>query len=480
VRVRSGRYPDRAALALLTTGLLTSALLAACDSSASSDAASPSSRSASPSGSPGFSGTTSGTPGSSGTTSGPPQLPPQTLTLGVIGSPGEIDQYRTLAETYAPVARRVTVKVEGWPGDAAMLASFREGERVPDVFLADLRHLTYVTEHQLAQPVDQLLDDRGFDFGDEYPRSSLTAFSTDNRLQCLPYGVQPAVVFYNRRLVKLGRIKNDPPAPGQGWTIEQFAAAGRWAVAHHPGIAGIHLDADLPGIAPFVYSGGGALYDDATEPTSLALSSTPDLQALIKTVRALQEPGALLTPAQLERHTPQEWFRRGRLALLEGTRRMVPDLRTAADLDFDVMPMPSLGTSATVGSLTGMCLSQHPRDVSTAADFLVYANSPEALALVAYGGYLQPANQTVALSDAFQQPDRLPRHAGVFTFSVKSMVYPPLVASADQVERTVDPLLDEMLHGTPEEVPRYARQIDRASYRILGPRFGPSASPSVG
>jgi multiple sugar transport system substrate-binding protein len=385
-----------------------------------------------------------------------------------------------MAETYEPLSRHVTVKVEGWPNDAAMLDSFRNGEKVPDVFLANRRHLGYLTQHQLVQPVDQLLDDRGFDFGDEYPRSSLTAFGSDNRLECLPYGVQPAVIFYNKRLVKFGQIKNDAPTPGQGWTLDQFAAAGRWAVNHHPGIAGIHLDPDLSGIAPFVYSGGGELYDDTDHPTSLALSDPTNLQSLTQTVRALREPGWALTPAQLERHTPEEWFMRGKLAMLEGTRRMVPDLRAAGHLDFDVMPMPSLGTSATVGSLTGMCLSQHPGDVATAADFLVYANSPGALSLVAFGGYLQPANQTVALSDAFQQPDRLPRHAGVFTFSVKSMVYPPDLAASDDLEVVVDPLLEEMLGGSVSEVPRLARRIDRASYRILGPTYGPSASPSGG
>jgi multiple sugar transport system substrate-binding protein len=129
-----------------------------------------------------------------------------------------------------------------------------------------------------------------------------------------------------------------------------------------------------------------------------------------------------------------------------------------------------------------MCISASARDVSTAADFLVYANSPGALALVAYGGYLQPANQTVALSDAFQQPGRLPQHASVFTFSVKSMVYPPLVGPADELELAVDPLVAKLLDGTPQQVPRLARRIDRASYRILGPKLGPSplASQSAG
>jgi multiple sugar transport system substrate-binding protein len=407
----------------------------------------------------------------------PPQLPPETLTFGVIGSAGEIDQYRTMAETYAPPSRKVTVKIESWPNDAAMLESFRQGTPVPDVFIATRRHLSYLTEHQLVQPVDQLLDDRGFDFGDEFPRSSLTAFGSDNRLECLPYGVQPSVVFYNTKLVKLGRIKN-PPTPGQGWSLDQFAAAARWATDHHPGVAGSYLDPTLNGLAPFVYSGGGDLFDDDNQPTSLALSDDTNVGTLTRTVRAVNAAGSTLTQQQLEKHTPLEWFTRGRLALLEGTRRMVPDLRAVDGLRFDVMPMPSVGTSATVGNLTGLCLSQHAHDVATAADFLVYASSPGALALVSFGGYLQPADQAVALSDAFQQPGQQPRHASVFTFSVKSMVYPPAIGQWDDLELAVDPLVETLLDSRPSAVPQLTRQIDRASYRILGPRLGPSASPS--
>lgn len=451
------------ATALATAALLCAGVLAACDSTSST-----ADSSASP---------TSGSTSPTAPSSSPSLLPPRTLTFGVIGSAGEIDQYRTMAETYAPLERRVTVNVEGWPNDAAMLASFRSGEPVPDVFLASRRHLDYLVHNQLIQPVDQLLDDRGFDFGDEYPRSSLTAFANDNRLQCLPYDIQPSVIFYNTKLVKLGQIRDDPPTPGEGWTVDQFAAAGRWAVNHHPDVAGIHLDPTLLGLAPFVYSGGGELYNDSTDPTSLAFSDDTNEESLTQTVRALDAPGATLSEQQLEKHTPLEWFTRGRLALLEGDSRMVPDLR-ASGVRFDVMPMPSLGTSATVGQLTGMCLSSSAKDVATAADFLVYANSPGALDLVSFAGYLQPANQTVALSDAFQQPRQLPRHASVFTFSVKSMVYPPIVSQSDELDLAVEPLLDQMLNDTPLEVPRMARKIDHASYRVLGPKFGPSLSPS--
>jgi multiple sugar transport system substrate-binding protein len=449
---------------LLTPPLaLCAVLLASCDSGSSSGAGAP---------------TSSPTTSSAPTSTAPTRLPKQTLTFGVVGSPDEVEPYRQMAALFAPSVRDVTVRIQSWPSDTAMMAAFRDGARVPDVVIASRRDLTWLNDHQKLQPVDQLLDDRGFDFGDEYPRSSLTAFAGDNHLNCLPYGISPSVIFYNKALVKLGRIRTDPPTPGQGWSLDQFAAAARWAVVHHPGIAGAYVDPSLSGVSPFLYSGGGQLFDDTEEPTSLAFSEETNQASLDQTVRVLSRPRMALTRAQLRQRPAVEWFRKGRLALLEGSRRIVPQLRTQLGLDFDVMPMPSLDTSATVGGLTGLCVSRDAHDTATAADFLVYASSTEALGLVASGGYLQPANQTVALSDEFQQPGRLPEHASVFTFSVKSMVYPPLLGEWEELDEAVDPLIDRLLRGRPAAVPRTSRRIDRASYGVLGPTFGPSAPAS--
>ena len=156
----------------------------------------------------------------------------------------------------------------------------------------------------MIQPIDQLLDDRGVDFGDDYPRSTLTAFGLDNRLDCLPYGVEPSVIYYNKRLVKLRQVSADPPVPGQGWSLDQFAATARWAVSRHPQAAGAYVDPTLGGVAPFVLSGGGQIFDGATPPTTLTLSSDASQQALIRTVRVMHRPGISLTPQQLAEKTP--------------------------------------------------------------------------------------------------------------------------------------------------------------------------------
>jgi multiple sugar transport system substrate-binding protein len=456
---------SRALTGLAAAGLLgASGLLAACGSGSSSDAGSPASTS----------------PPTSSPTSIPTRLPEETLTFGVVGSDAEVEAYRQMTSLFAPLSKQVTVHVESWPDETAMMAALRGGAKPPDVFLAARRDLLWLTQHGSIQPVDHLLDDRGVNLGDDYPHDSLTAFASDNRLQCLPYAIEPSVIYYNKHLVKFAQMKADPPTPGQGWSLDQFGATARWAVRHHPGVSGLYVGPSLAGLAPFVYSGGGQLYDNATTPTSLALSSSASLAALTQALLVLGKPSLTLSPSQLAQRTPLEWFERGKLAMLAGTRDVVPELRTTLGFNFDVMPMPSLGSAATVGSVTGLCVSRQASDSATAAQFMVYASSPDALGEVASAGYLQPANQSVALGDDFQQPGRLPVHATVFTFGVKSMVYPPVVEQPDVLSQAVDPLVAQLFGTDPTRLPHETRLIDKVSQPILGPppSTGPSGSVS--
>jgi multiple sugar transport system substrate-binding protein len=192
-----------------------------------------------------------------------------------------------------------------------------------------------------------------------------------------------------------------------------------------------------------------------------------------------------VTQGDLGGLTPLQLFEHGHLAMLVGSREIVPELRATPGLHFDVMPMPTLGSPATSGAQTGLCISRTAPDPGTAADFLVYASSPPALSRMARTGYMQPANQTVALSNAFLQPGLPPRHAEVFTFGVKSMVYLPLIDRWDGLEEALNPLVGQLFHTTrPSEILDLSRRIDRRSRPVLRPLAtespSPTASPQAG
>ena len=101
------------------------------------------------------------------------------------------------------------VSLRSWTSREDMMADLRGGStaQLPDVFMASRSDLAWLQDKQLTQPVDELLDERGVDFGDGYSRDALEAFSADNRLQCMPYAISPMVIYYNTKLVDFAKMQ---------------------------------------------------------------------------------------------------------------------------------------------------------------------------------------------------------------------------------------------------------------------------------
>lgn len=413
------------------------------------------------------------------------------LTLGVYGPASEVEGFRATAEDWNETAKHAEhpeVKVRAWPDHQAFREAVTSGAELPDVFLASRSDLDWLLENDYTQPVDELLDERGVEFGDDYSRDALQAFSANDRLQCMPYSVSPMVMYYNKDLVDFDRMRKrglDAPAEDAGgWSFEQFAAAADFASRPGRGTKGVHIAPTLRGLTPFIESGGGSVFDDPAAPTSLTLSSDASKAALGRTLELLRNPQVTLDEEQLARADPLSWFERGKLGMLPGYRGLVPQLRQVPGLDFDVMPMPVLDSGATVGDVAGLCLSSKTASTPLAADLMVHELSPASVARVSSTGYLAPANLEVALSDDFLQPGRRPEHAQFFNTSVRSMRFAPLVDALPELEQTIRPQLDQLVYGVGVlDLDGLTQQIDEASRPILDPDFvsespEPSESPS--
>ena len=195
----------------------------------------------------------------------------------------------------------------------------------------------------------------------------------------------------------------------------------------------------------------------------------------------LRDPKLSLSAEMLSEKTPLEWFREGRLGMIAGYRDLVPQLRPTGVLDFDVMPMPVVDDAATVGDLTGICISRDTANVAESADFLVNFISTESVSAVAAAGYLAPANTKVALSDAFLQVGRAPVHSGVFNNSVRSMRIPPLLSNFADLEAAVIEPLKQLMEVEVPDLDLLTEQIDEASQTVLAPPGGlESPSPDDG
>ncbi len=413
---------------------------------------------------------------------------PRQVTFGAFGSDEEVAALQDVVDSFNASSTTRTVTLTSWPDHESALEDVLAGN-APDVFLASRIDLGQLVEADAVRPVSLLLDERGVDFGDRFSRDAVDAFALDDELQCMAYSVSPMVIYYNTDVVDFERMERrglDVPAVDDNgardrWTLAEFAAAAQFA-SRRGDRRGVWIDPTLQGLAPFIYSGDGSVFDDDREPTSLAFSDDATREALSQTLAILRDPTITPTNAQLARATPVQLFKRGELAMIAGFRNLVPQLRAADDLAFDVLPMPTLDTRATVGDISGLCISEESTVQGDAADFIAYAVSDAAIAKVASTGYIVPANTQVASSADFLAPGLEPANAEVFNSSIRYMEVPPFIDQRFELVDAVTPLLERLVTAPGVlDLELTTEQIDQASRMVLSPdeeTESPSESPS--
>lgn len=401
---------------------------------------------------------------------------PRQITFGAFGSDEEVAAFQDVVDAFNATSTTRVVTLKSWPDHESALEDVLAGE-APDAFLTSRIDLGQLVDAQALQPVSLLLDERGVDFGDRFSRDAVDAFAMDDELQCMAYSVSPMVIYYNTDIVDFDKMERRaydvPTADDEGvrdrWTLAEFAAAATFA-SRRGDRRGVWIDPTLQGLAPFIYSGDGEVFDDDTEPTSLAFSDDSTREALTQTLEILRDPTVTPTNAQLARATPVQLFERGELAMIAGFRSLVPELRDAEDLDFDVLPMPTIDTRATVGDISGLCISAESTVQGDAADFIAYAVSDAAIATVTSTGYIVPANTQVAASPDFLAPALEPSNAEIFNTSIRYMEVPPFIDQRLELVEAITPLLERLVTAPGVlDLDLITDQIDQASQVILAP-----------
>jgi multiple sugar transport system substrate-binding protein len=403
---------------------------------------------------------------------------PVTLRFSVYGGQAEVEAYRAVAKAYTRQKPQVTVTVQAVrtlaQAGAALRRELAAGDP-PDLFVTNATALPELMERGAVQPVDQLLEKRGVQFGDNYQRLGLEAFSAEDALQCMPNDVSPHVVFYNRRLfsrVRLAEPGQPSLTPQTGWSWATFVRAAQQL--SHGRVKGVYLPPDLTTLTPLLRSAGTDIVDDPQKPTTLQLADGTTRAALEKILALVRN--ARLTPAtQLTKHQALARFEHGRLGMMVGTRALVPQLRSNPALRFDVFPLPSLGHSQTIADVTGYCLSRASRHPAEAADFLTFASGDQGAGLTAVSGGVVPANLAALHSPSFEQPGHFPLNVLVFSQVMRRADTMPDPPAWPRVVAVTRPLLDRLWYAPVLDLDTLLPRIDALSAALLA---APTPSPS--
>lgn len=409
---------------------------------------------------------------------------PQTLRFSVYGGPAELRAYRAIADAFEadnPGVRVVLkdhsdaasaaedafadLSAESTPsaspsGSAAATSSSpaaSPSERAltpPDVFLLDQHYLPDLVTTGRLHPLDGELEERGIDFGDDFQRIALTAFSADSALQCMPFEMSPTVLFVNKEIVRFPQLEAEgiiPPQERGTWSWTDFDAIAR--LVARPGRPAVHLPADADLLSALVLSAGGDIVDDYAEPGTLDLDSDAGREVLTAWADLARDRSVTLSARQARRLDPLTRFSRGQLAFLFGDRSDVPALR-ASGVRFDALAVPSFGRARTTSAISGLCVdaSSDARDI--AVDFVAHAVSDESQARAARSGAIVPAALDVANSLAFEQPDRRPRTVAPFIEGQKRSVLVPYSPGWRLVETRIEELMSRLAAVAPRDLER--------------------------
>ncbi len=357
-----------------------------------------------------------------------------TITVAAAGGEGEVRALQGVADAFMAANPGTTVRLDtvAGAGDliAKLTAAFVAGD-VPDVFVLNYRRLGGFAAKDVVDPVT------GVDTAGLFDKA-LAGFTFDGKLLCLPSNASSMVVYYNPALFARAGVTTPRP----GWTWAGMLATARALRAK--GVKAIGFETALVRLAPFVWSNGGEIVDDAERPTVVDLSPAP-ARAALQFLLDLQATGQSATDRAAQE--PEEAFASGRIAMYLDSRRAVPGFRKTAGLVFDVAPVPAKQSAVSVLHSDGYCVTRKSANKPLARAFAAYAVTGDGARVLAEAGRTVPVLRSLSGSAAFLAPDQLPESSQVFLDQldrVRTLPHPPAWNEAEEV---VEDVLGQLFAG---------------------------------
>lgn len=394
------------------------------------------------------------------------------VSLMVFGDPAERQAYADLVAAFHQAYPEIGVTLRHVPAQDAYrtrLATDFAAGAPPDVFLLNYRrYAAFAAAGQLQSLEPYLAASDVVDLADFY-ESAIGAFRWQGELLCLPQNVSSLVVYYNEELFRAAGV----PFPAGDWSWDDFVAAARALTRDHDGDGaadqyGLGVEPSLYRLAPFIWMNGGPLVDDEEQPTRLALTRPPSLEALQWFVALRQEHGAAPGRAEEMAQDSESRFIAGSTAMYLNSRRGTPTYREITAFTWDVAPLPRGRVSASVLHSDGFCLADASEHKEAAWRLIEFTNSAEGQTILAASGRTVPSLRTVAESPAFLAPELPPSRSGVFLDSAAEARLVPVVSTWDEIERVASEEIARAFYGevSVEEAARLAVERTREYFLL--------------
>jgi len=331
----------------------------------------------------------------------------ETVRFAFWGDLAEQAAYEQVIAEFESEHPNIDVQIDYTPGQGDYLrkiaTDFASGDPA-DVFLINYRQYGQYAARGALAPIGPYLDASTEIAAADYAPIPMDAFSyRGGEHVCMPLNVSSLVVYYNVDLF----AANNVPLPTDGWAWGEFVAAAIVLTQDTDGDGvtdqfGVAVEPIFYRMASFIWSAGGEIVDDQTNPTTLTLDTPEAIEGIEKFI-SLGVTGYNVVPSEEEVAAEDDGarFMRGGAAMFLQSRREVPTLREIDSFTWDVAPLPVITLPATVLHSDAFCMAKAAENKDAVWAFIEYAAGEDGQLILAETGRIVPALNSVAASDVF-------------------------------------------------------------------------------
>lgn len=384
-------------------------------------------------------------------TSAPEAAATTAVSFMVFGDPAELKAYQNIVDSFEAQNPDVDVELIHIPSQTdyrqRLGTDFAAGTAA-DVVLLNYRRVVPFAAKDALVPLDSYLAASQTVSTTAFYTETLSAFTWNENIWCLPQNLSSLVVYYNKDLFEAAGV----PEPTADWTWDDFVAAAKALTLDTDGDGtidqyGLGTEVSFLRLAPFIWQNGGEIVDDPYRPTVLTLDMPESREAFQWFVDLQTKEHVVPDAAAEEAEDSESRFINGRNAMHLQSRRIVPTLRESAAFDWDVAPLPQNKQAATVLHSDGYCMAATTKNKDAAWRLIEFANSPEGQEIVAATGRTVPSIKSVAESPSFLDPNTKPANARVWLDVLPILRNMPVTETWIDVESIVDSELERAYYG---------------------------------
>jgi len=284
--------------------------------------------------------------------------------------------------------------------------------------------------------------DPAFNLPDFYP-GLLRLCQWQGKLYSLPRYASVYILFYNKEMFDAAGV----PYPKGSWTWDDFLAAAKRLTVKSANPAdrrwGCAIDFWGARIYPWIWQNGG---DVLSPDRKRCVLNSPETMGALQFLVDLKSKWGVARPTQPgESRETREWFRDGKIAMLQSGAWDIQTFQESKALRWEVAPLPRRKRQATLMGTENYGIAASTKHPEAAWELFKFLLSPHSQQVMAEKLDKQPSRQSVANGPYLAA--KVPYNRRVFVEALGYAREAPNIPEWDRIERNIRDQLDKIWIG---------------------------------